>query len=72
MAVTLTKTPRAFTALVQDGKLRGLVPTPQSEAEYDEIAINAMTYCYDLHDVIAVDRSAALRLVARTIAPEGH
>ncbi|WP_031102405.1 hypothetical protein [Streptomyces sp. NRRL S-146] len=66
MPVTLDKTPRAFTVLMQGGTVRGVTLTP--EADEDRELLNFDAYwgdCLDVFEVTAVDGYAAsIRAIA--------
>ncbi|MFI6686664.1 hypothetical protein [Streptomyces sp. NPDC050485] len=75
MSVTLAKTPRAFTVLMQDGAIKGTLLTPATEEGYDELAMTiGYGSCLDIFEVTAIDRyeahTRAMRLHDRATAIE--
>ncbi|MFD7334867.1 hypothetical protein ACFV98_02540 [Streptomyces violascens] len=66
MSVTLAKTPRALTVLMQHGEVHDVIPTPATEGEYDTLVIAVgFGLCLDLYDVMAIDRyEATIRALA--------
>ncbi|MFP3991052.1 hypothetical protein U9R90_27000 [Streptomyces sp. E11-3] len=60
MPVTLDKTPRAFTVLMQEGAVLGVLRTPATEEERDMLWFDAYWGdCLDVREVTAVDRYTA-------------
>ncbi|MFG2141912.1 hypothetical protein [Streptomyces sp. NPDC048650] len=66
MPVTLDKTPRSFTVLMQQGTVCGVLLTPDTEEANDELAMaTGFGDCVDLFEVTAIDGYAAsIRAIA--------
>ncbi|MEU5431129.1 hypothetical protein AB0H73_36750 [Streptomyces olivoreticuli] len=66
MSVTLTKTPRSFTVLMQDGVVHGVRLTPATEEDRDLLNFGAnWGDCVDTYEVTAIDGYAAsIRAIA--------
>ncbi|MFI1012590.1 hypothetical protein [Streptomyces sp. NPDC020965] len=66
MPVSLTKSPRDFSVLMQYGTVHGVLLTPDTEEERDHLRLAiGYAYCVDICEVIAVDRyEAAIRAIA--------
>ncbi|RLU79919.1 hypothetical protein CTZ27_35800 [Streptomyces griseocarneus] len=77
MPVTLDKTPRDFTVVMQDGVVRGVFLTPATQEDRDLVNFNAYWGdCIDVCEVTAIDGYAAsIRAIAlhdRATAIENH
>lgn len=60
MSVTLDKTPRAFTVLMQNGAVRDVLPAPADQEERELLHFDAYWGdCLDVREVTAIDRYAA-------------
>ncbi|MFI1201689.1 hypothetical protein ACH4VR_19920 [Streptomyces sp. NPDC020883] len=56
MSVTLNKTPRHFSVLMQDGRIFGSLLTPTTSEERSALFLDAYIDCCDVYEVTAVDR----------------
>ncbi|MFI6686665.1 hypothetical protein [Streptomyces sp. NPDC050485] len=77
MSVTLAKTPRAFTVLIQLGTITDTLLTPTTDEGYIELVLaTGFGDCVELFDVTATDRyeanERAMRLHARATAIESY
>ncbi|MGI5337742.1 hypothetical protein ACQEVS_10235 [Streptomyces sp. CA-181903] len=76
MPVTLRKTPRSFTVLMQDGAIHAVLLTPSTEEDRDVLYLDAWADCLDVHRVTAIDgfdaHTQATNAHQRTTAIESY